>query len=122
MNVNGHARNGGVMSGRTPGKARHHADPRFVKMSRVIRGLADGDPLAVCAKCGKTLTEHRTRTGRADKWQAGHTEQGSTTWLPWLDVRTVPPKGDWLAAEARSCNAADGARIRNARSASSFDW
>ena len=96
------------------GKA-HHRGVRYTKYSALIRTLAAANPDAICFDCGLKL-------GRGDRWQAGHTVAGSTTWQPWLDVTTVPPSGDWLAAVHRSCNAADGARIRNALSASVYDW
>ena len=110
-----------AVSGRKSGRAEHHTG-RFVRWSGIIRRAANATPLAVCWRCGHTLQEHRTRTGKPDRWQAGHTVQGSTTWQPWTDVTNVPPPGDWLAPEARSCNSADGARIRNTRSSSAFNW
>ena len=110
------------MAGTKPGRAKHHGERRYVVESKRVREAANADPLAVCWRCGLTLDAHRTRTGRPDVWQAGHTRQGSTTWQPWLSVRRVPPAGNFLAPEARSCNASDGARIRNAKSSSAFDW
>lgn len=99
-----------------------HKDPRYVKASRALRTAAALNPTTVCWRCGKTLGQHRTRTGKPDRWQAGHTRQGSTTWQVWTQLDRVPTGGDWLAPEARSCNAADGARIRNALSSTGFDW
>ena len=110
------------MAGTRSGRAAHHSGKRYVEGSKLVRDAANADPLTVCSRCGLTLPEHRTRSGKPDVWQAGHTVTGSTTWTLWLDTRRVPPPGDWLAAEARSCNAPDGARIRNAKSSSAFDW
>lgn len=110
------------MSGRRSGRTAHHRSPRYVRLSRLVRAAANANPDAVCWRCGKRLERHRTRTGKPDRWQAGHTRTASTTWQPWLDVTNVPPPGDWLAPEARSCNAGDGARLRNAQSESGYDW
>lgn len=106
------------MSGTRSGRKAHHSGPRYAKGSALVRAAANATPGAVCWRCGKTLDQHRTRTGKPDTWQAGHTQQGSRTWQLWLDVTRVPPPGDWLAPEARSCNAAAANHARG----SAFDW
>jgi hypothetical protein len=98
------------------GKA-HHADPRYRRSRPLLLALANADPLAVCCRdrhgqpCGLRLEEHPVGA----KWTCGHTVDGSRTWALWLDVRSVPPDGDWLAPQASTCNYAAGASAGNRR-------
>jgi hypothetical protein len=92
-------------------RAPHHKGPRYVRMSAHLRHIANATPDAVCWRCGRTLQAHSPK----DRWTAGHTIDGSTTWKLWTRVTHQPPPGDWLAPEASSCNMSHGAAEGNRR-------
>lgn len=77
-------------------KPAHYRGSYHVR-SRRVRQAAYANPNTQCWRCGKTLAEHK----RGDRWQAGHLHDGQP--------------GGPLLPEARSCNAAAGARLTNAQ-------
>lgn len=92
----------------------HHKDRRYVLASQQLRNAANANPQAVCWRDGLTLTQHQARhPGRALKWTAGHTRQGSRAWQLWGHITTTPPDGDWLAPEVSCCNYSEGASAGN---------
>lgn len=76
------------------GKPWHRGD--YAARARKVRAAANADPHTRCWRCGRTLDEHKP----GDVWQAGHLH----------DADPTSP----LLPEARSCNAAAGARLGNA--------
>ena len=80
-----------------------HSTPEHRAARAAILPAARADPNTRCWRCGQTMIDRRQTHPRAI-WHTGHL-----------------PAGGW-AAECSPCNTADGARTRNARSASIFDW
>jgi hypothetical protein len=95
----------------------HHRDQRYRRWAATVRHEAAINPLSVCWRCGLTIGEHERRNpGRLITWTAGHTLDGSLTWLPWLNVERQPPEGgDYLAPEVSICNYSNGASYGNGR-------
>lgn len=77
----------------------------------VVRA-ANADPSYRCPRCGKTKAE-MTQTHGADaaKWVRGHKRRA-----------TIATTAAEYQAEHARCSAGEGASVRNARSASAFDW
>lgn len=93
----------------------HHQSARYQQHAPRVTRAARATPLAVCNApgCGRTLADHPLgANGKPQRWHAGHTIAGSTTWRPWLDVTVLAPAGDWLAPMLSRCNIADGNRSR----------
>lgn len=90
----------------------HHADPRFTRAARLVRAAANGNPRAICWRCGKTIAQHEAKPSR--RWSGGHTIDG-VNGPPWLDVERRPPVGRvaWIAPEVLSCNIKSGNLARH---------
>ncbi len=82
--------------------AKHNTPAHRQARARIIPP-AYADPTTRCWRCGRTLAEVREVKPDAT-WDCGHL-----------------PGGGW-AAECSPCNRGAGARERNAKSRSIFDW
>lgn len=91
--------------------APHHRGEYRPIRDQVVQA-ANADPLTVCCHCGKTLARHAPhRNGRPATWTGGHTIHG-VLGPPWLNVRSTPPPGAWIAPAASTCNYIDGGQHR----------
>jgi hypothetical protein len=92
----------------------HHRGS-YARRARLVRTVAEADPLAVCWRDGLTLGQHhrRRRDDAPPTWTAGHTVDGAVNAPPWLQVRRCPPPGSWLAPEVSTCNYSAGATLGN---------
>ncbi len=102
----------------------HHRGS-YPRRAEAVRTAANSTPLALCWRDGLRLDQHPPhRDGSPARWTAGHTVDGDPHAQPWLIVTRRPPAGSWLAAEASTCNYANGARRTNKQRANprSRDW
>lgn len=102
----------------------HHRGRRYNAESARLRRLANANPNAICWRDGMTKAEHEQANPAGDnRWTAGHTVDGSTTWRTWAWVTEIPEPGDWLAPEIARCNiAAENDRRRGAREPHHEEW
>lgn len=101
----------------------HHTGRRYLTAARQLRRAGNTDIDAVCWRCGLTLPEHPPHVdGKPQRWTAGHTIKGSTTWRLWLNVTVQPPAGDWLALEASRCNGAAENDARRHAHRTGYTW
>lgn len=81
-------------------KAAHHRGD-YQKRAAKVRARANADASTTCWRCGLTLAQCRTKTGKPARWTAGHV----------IDSNPDSP----LLPECSTCNYSAGAKLGNRR-------